>query len=70
MSLFYGVNFWIILLFCILFRGMVDSLRIGSIRRPNGIIDFTFWSKYCLNFGSKVQSYAGLDREDFSLVLY
>ena len=52
----------------ILFRGMVDSLRIGSIRRPNGLIDFSFWSKYCLYFGSKVQSCAGFDGEDFSLV--
>ena len=52
----------------ILFRGMVDSLRIGSIRRPNGRIDFSFWSKYCLYFESKVQSYAGLDGEDLSLV--
>ena len=48
------------------FRGMVVSLRIGSIRRPNGLIDFSFWSKYCLYF--EVQSYAGLDGEDFSLV--
>ena len=30
------------ILLWILFRGMVDSLRIGSIRRPNGLIDFFF----------------------------
>ena len=51
----------------ILFRGIVDSFRIGSIWRPDGLIDFSFWSKYCLYFGSKVQSYAALDGEDFSL---
>ena len=56
------------MLLWILFRRMVDSLRIGSIRRPNGLIDFSFWSKYCLYFGLKVHSYAGLDGEDFSLV--
>ena len=56
------------MLLWILFRGMVDSLRIGSIQRPNGLIEFSFWSKYCLYFGSKVLSYAGLDEEDFSLV--
>ena len=44
------------MLLWILSRGMVASLRIGSIRRPNGLIDFSFWSKYCLYFGSKVQS--------------
>ena len=55
------------MLLWILFRGMVDSLRIGSIRRPNGLIDFSFWWKYCLYFGSKVQSYTGLDGEDLSL---
>ena len=56
------------MLLWILFRGTVDSLRIGSIQRPNDLIDFSFWSKYCLYFGSKVQSYAGLDGEDLSLV--
>ena len=56
------------MLLWILFRGMVDSLRMGSIRRPNGPTDFSFWLKYCLYFGSKVQSYAGLDGEDFCLV--
>ena len=56
------------MLLWIWFRGMVDSLRIGSIRRLNGQIDFSFWSKYCLYFGSKVQSYAGLEGEDLSLV--
>ena len=30
------------MLLWILFRGMVDSLRIGSIQRPNGLIDFSF----------------------------
>ena len=52
----------------ILSRGMLDFLRIGSIRRPNDLIDFSFWSKYFLYFGSKVQSYAGLEGEDLSLV--
>ena len=56
------------MLLWILFRRIVDSLRIGSIRRPNSLIDFSFLSKYCLYFGSKVQSYAGLDGGDFSLV--
>ena len=49
------------MLLWILSRGMVDSLRIGSIQRPNGLIDFSFWLKYCPYFRSKVQSYAGLD---------
>ena len=69
------VNFWIfndprwyLWLLWISFKGMVDSLRIVSIRRPNGLIDFSFWSKYFLYFRSKVQSYAGLDGEGFSLV--
>ena len=39
------------MLLWILFRGMVDSLRIGSIWRLNGLIDFSFWSKYFLYFG-------------------
>ena len=56
------------MLLSILSRGTVASLRIGSIRRPNGLIDFSFWLKYCLYFGSKVQSYAGLEGEDLSLV--
>ena len=56
------------MLLWILFKGMVDSLRIGFIWRPNGLTNFSFWSKYCLYFGSKVQSYAGLDGEDLSLV--
>ena len=30
------------MLLLILSRGMVASLRIGSIRRPNGLIDFCF----------------------------
>ena len=30
------------MLLWILFVGMVDSLRIGSMRRPNGQIDFFF----------------------------
>ena len=65
------VNFWIFndpRLYLWQDALMVDSLRIGSIRRPNGLIDFSFWSKCCLYFGSKVQLYAGLDGEDFSLV--
>ena len=56
------------MLLWILSRAMVASLRIGSIGRPNGLIDFSFWSKCRLYFGSKVQSYAGLDGEDLSLV--
>ena len=34
------------MLLWILSRGMVASLRIGSIRRQNGLIDFSFWSVF------------------------
>ena len=35
------------MLLWILVRKNVNSWRIGSIQRPNGLIDFSFFSKYC-----------------------
>ena len=51
-------------------RKIVDSFRIGSIRRPNGLIVLSFCSNCCLYLLCKMQSYAGSDGHDFSLMLY
>ena len=61
---------WVMMLLCTFAREIVDSLRIGSIRRPNGLIVLFFCSNCCLYFLWKMQSYAGLDEHDFSLMQY
>ena len=58
------------MLSCILFSGIFDSCRVNITRRPKGFIVFSFLSKCWLYFGLKVQSWAGLDGQDFSFVEY
>ena len=60
----------VMMLLCIFAREIVDSLRISSIRRPNGLIVLSFCLNCCLYLLWKMQSYAGLDGHDFSLMQY
>ena len=55
---------------CTFVREIVDSLRIGSIRSPNGLIVLSFCSNCSLYLLWKMESYAGLDGHDFSLMQY
>ena len=40
----------------ILMKDILDSSRIGSIRRPEGFINFSFSAKYYFYLGLKIQS--------------